>query len=312
MNKLYKLYAPATETGSGQAGADAAVYEGMPSISENASEQTPASAASPEAEGANGPRSRSDGLASQAGAAGEGEPNQSASPSFVAPAAAAAKGTELTAERIQEIAEAVARGMQPVAPQQPQKQLTPQEVNKLLNKFEVNPDILRSLGFTEATPEQVTGFQQFVDRIVQNSTTVANLAIQAHLEKIQSQFNPVLSYVQQAQQNEMKKTFFSKHAELEKYEPIVRSVADTISDKHPNGKLKTLDEAMNEVAAATKKILADSGINLSNNAGGEANHSAAPGNAVPAMKQLAGAGRSSSGGGAGKNNNPDADIYKNW
>jgi hypothetical protein len=311
MNKLpFRLFDEASDTGSGQAGADQSVYNGAESVLTES--------------GSTSDRREAPAGGSRAGASGAsgGQVSSSEAPSDGAEGAEhAAEGGALQAtpssvnedERIQKIALAVAQGMRAVQQpaQQPQRQLSPQEINKLLNKFEVNADVLRGLGFSEATPEQIAGFQAFADNIVRNSTTVANLAIQAQLEKMQGTLSPVMSYVQEAQTREMRNSFFSQHKDLEKYEVIVKSVADTINPRNSDGSEKALAVAMKEVADATRKILKESGITL-DAAGQEANRSAAPSTAVPKIQQLAGAGRSSSGGQAGKNNNPDADIYSKW
>jgi hypothetical protein len=217
--------------------------------------------------------------------------------------------TDLSEDAIRKIASSVAEGFARAQPKaEPEdRQLSPEEIRSLLNEFDVNEDLLKELGYEDVKPEMVKGYAGFVEKLKKNFASIARVMLQAEMQKVRAEMEPLRGYVAENQRKQYREQFFKAHGELEKYEPIVRAVASQVSPTHGNGQPKTVEEAMDEIAKMTKAVLSSSGINLSDSPGETANRGAGP-----KMPKLAGPGRSSTSGQAGQQNNPDAGIYKGW
>lgn len=139
-------------------------------------------------------------------------------------------------------------------PQQaaPPKQYTEEELRKILNVFSAQDAHLKQLGL-EPTPEKVTAFNEVLQAVAKQATSVASFELQAALEALQERLNPVLQYVQQSQMEGMKQRFFKKHNDLEGLEPIVMTAYQAL--KARGAKFNGEDEAFKAVAEEARAIL---------------------------------------------------------
>lgn len=217
-------------------------------------------------------------------------------------------------DKIAKIAEAVARGMSSSRggdERQTETKLSPDEIKKLLNTYEVSEEVLRELGFNEPSAPQIKAFQNFVNGIVKNATSVTNVIFQNELQKLRGELTPIRAHVEETRMSQARNMFFSRNKHLKKYEPIVKSVALGFNAKRADGSEMTVDEVSKGIARETERLLGEAGIKVSRKGDG-ANHGADHGaGGVPRMASLAGSGRSSTRGNTGKKSD-DADMYSDW
>lgn len=191
--------------------------------------------------------------------------------------------------------------------QQQGEKLTPQQIRELLNPVEVTPETLKALGFTETTPEQVAGFQNFANAIVKNAYSLAKVMISKKEEQLMGMIQPLLGGYQEARVSQTKQAFFTKYPSLTKYEKLVKASAQEVSATNPDGSDKSQEQIFKEVAAATVATMRSLGITIQKP---NANPGAAGGRPVPQPNKASPAGRSGGNGNAGgKPNDADADIY---
>lgn len=216
---------------------------------------------------------------------------------------------KLDAESIKQIKEQLA----PPAPQQQpqqQPQLSPEEFDRLTNRFKVSADLLRKIGFEEPTEDMVKGFQEIVDNSARHGFTMAATVLRGQVEAIKqellNQVQPLQAYYQAQQAKQVEETFYSQNADLANHKEIVRVVAQAALKALP----QDVDHvtAMKFVAEETRKILKSSGISVNTApASGAANPSAPVNNGVPKMNTVHTGGRSQTP--SNNSYNPDADIY---
>lgn len=203
---------------------------------------------------------------------------------------------------------ALRAGLQPpTAPAAPQSQLTPQQLKQMLNPVEVTPELLGTLGFTEATPEQVAGFQNFTNAIVKNAVSIARVMIDQKAKQFEETISPIAQQHQQAQVDQTRQSFYAAHKDLAPYEKIVKLAAMEVSPTRVDGSEKSQKEIFDEVAAQTRATLKSYNIHVT-----PANPGAPGRKVVPQPNKLSPSGRSGgdTNGQRGKPNNADADIYQ--
>lgn len=215
--------------------------------------------------------------------------------------------------------ETIAALKQAVAPQAPSGPVEParmssQEIKALLNPVEVTADTLRSMGFENATPEQIQGFQTFAHATVRNAVSVAKVMIQQARKEVESTLGPIMQEREQRAMADTNKSFYSTYAPLKKYEAVVKQAAAQVNPVGANGQPKTGQQVFKEVAALAAKTLGEYGIAINLNGGKPATLGAGtPGTGirrVPTPPRPTASGRSGgSPDGKGKANDPQADIY---
>lgn len=201
---------------------------------------------------------------------------------------------------------------QQVQPQRQAPSLTAAQLKEMLNPVEVTPELLGSLGFTDASPEQVAGFQNFANAIVKNSVSINRQLIAAARKEFEQVLGPLMQHHEAQQLDQTKQTFYGEHKDLVKYEKIVKLAAQEVSPKRADGSFKTDKEIMKEVADTTRATLKGYGVQLETSST-PANPGAGGGNGqVPAPNRFPASGRSGgdTNGQRGKPNDADADIYK--
>lgn len=205
---------------------------------------------------------------------------------------------------------------EPKVEQKAPAQMTSAQIKELLQPVEVTADTLKSMGFENATPEQVAGFQNFALATVKNSVAVAKVMIKQARAEVEAALGPIMQEREQASMEKVQTNFYSKFGALKKYEKIVKAAAGDVNPIDASGKQKSQDQIFKEVAALATKTLGEYGVKINLNGGQAANLGAgAPATGgirrVPAPPKPGASGRS---GGSpdskGKGNDPQADIYK--
>lgn len=258
-----------------------------------------------------------DGGEGQAGQGGEGGDQQ---PKKV-------QREELTAEKIAELtAKVTSQMIQKQTQQQRQapKQLTQEEIDKMLNPVRITKDFLSKHGLIaegdneEAIKRKIAYHQELADMQTKHHTSLLQVALEHQRRQLESQATPMFEYYQRTQQERDKAEFFKEFPKLAKFGKIVQFAASTISPTNADGTEKTVAQAKKEIAQAAKDLLKESGVDIDqlgsdedDGDGADTTHSAAPSKRsnVPQMSRMQGSGRSGGPQAKGASNNPDADIY---
>lgn len=218
-------------------------------------------------------------------------------------------GGEMTEEQISKVAEQffskVTKAAGSAQPAQQQKKeeftITP-ELAESLKPVRVTQQMLAGLGFDGATPEQIQAFQAFADAIVTHAAHVSNFLQQRTFQQAASQYDPIVNYVKQMQYEAHRNSFYGENKDLQKYEKFVRFAASQVSPTKADGSEKSAKEVATEVAAATRALLKEAGINLDSQ--NSANQVTPGTNTAPKMPTLDTGGGSMSGSTQGKNTKP--------
>lgn len=234
-------------------------------------------------------------------------PQQQGSGRAAAPAAVPA--ASLSAEKIQEIANATAaafeaRNRKP----EPPAQLTPEQVKALLNPIELTKEDAReAFGIEDASPQQLKALEKFLLKAVKHSTSLSRMVGDERVREVEHRLTPIQQQYEMQKQVEARNYLLSRHPVLADYEALVKVGANQISPTHPDGRSKTRDEVIDEIAIFVTDTMAKSGVDIKT----KSNASPAPvAGAVPKMVQRSQPGRSVAGQPKGKANNPDDDIYE--
>lgn len=201
---------------------------------------------------------------------------------------------------------------QPLEKKSEPAKLSPQQLKEILNPVEVSADTLKSFGFENASPEQVTGFQNFANAVVKNAVSIARVMIDQKSKQFESTIAPIAQNMEKAQLDQTKNDFYSANKDLVKYEKIVKLAAAEVNPQKADGSMKTKDEIFKEVAEATRTTLKGYGVVINTPANPGAGGNGNSGKQVPAPNKLSPSGRSGgdTNGQRGKPNDADADIYK--
>lgn len=220
-----------------------------------------------------------------------------------APAAPQPTQQGLTDEQIGQLADKFfAKVTKPAqAPKNEKFELTP-ELAESLKPVRVTPQLLASLGFEGATPEQVAGFQTFADAIVTHAAHVSSFLQQRALQELSQTYQPYVGYIQEQQRSAHRTSFFSENKDLQKYEKFVSFAAERVNPVKADGSEKSAKEISTEVATATRQLLKEAGINLDSQS--NANQVTPSTTSVPKMPTLDAGGGSMSGSNQGKNTKP--------
>lgn len=192
-------------------------------------------------------------------------------------------------------------------PEAGEKQMSPEEVRALLNPVIVTPEVLQSMGFSEVTPEQVKGFQNFANAIVKNSFSMTKVLLARKEQEFSGMLEPLMQERQQNRVSQTRQAFFTKYPSLSKYEKIVRSAAQEVQATNADGSERSQEDIFREVARSTVATLRSLNIQITKQPQATPG---AGGRKVPNPNKFSSPGRSGGdGAGVGKPNNPDADIY---
>lgn len=138
------------------------------------------------------------------------------------------------------------------------KQLSPEELDKLLNKFEISDELLAKLDDPATRKEAM---REIAAGAAKEGATAAAIATGAELDKIRQQLAPLLEGARQQQLAAQKASFVEEYPALADpaYEQILNAVAEELKAK--DVKPKTAQEARKilaeRAAAAIKSIKPD-------------------------------------------------------
>ena len=233
-----------------------------------------------------------------------------------APESEKSTATALSPEAAAAIGAEIAKGMrQSTGEQQPaQRQpMTPEERDRLLKRVHVTDEILQRMGFEDPSDEQIIAFQELLDGVATHGYTMAEARMQMFQRQLNEQISPLQGAYQEYQRQQAEGMFYGKYPALKQFPIAVREAAKLVEPTKADGKPKTSQEVMEEVAASAIEVVKQFNpeFDLS-----KATHSAPSTavkeqqGAVPTMAGTMQGGRSQGGvSSGGSKNNPDADIY---
>lgn len=169
------------------------------------------------------------------------------------------------------IAKAVREAMEEsrsVPEEEPEKELTQEEIDAYLKTAKYTSDDLKALGLidddmeAEAADARTAQFNELQQRIVQQAVATSQMLMQHQAGQLRQQIDPVVSSYQQQQQAAMVGAFYEKYESLKDYEEIVKIAAgNAVQEKKLEG--KSFDEVSQiiatDAAAMVKKF---SGVDI--------------------------------------------------
>jgi len=180
-------------------------------------------------------------------------------------AKAETKQPVITAEDIATAAKAIKDAEDAKKPKE-EKKLTEEEIDKNFKPFKVDETLMKSMGFDDATKEQMAGMQQLVNGIVTQaittSDTLANQRLAQVLDKLEPQINAISKREAATNTEKAKGDFYGKYKGLEGHEMIVQAATLQINPNDDAGKPKTMEVVEKELVTLTQAILAKSGIEI--------------------------------------------------
>lgn len=162
----------------------------------------------------------------------------------VAPAAPAAPAP-LTAEAI---AKAVKEGMTPAAPQ---KELTPEELDKMFKVYKATPEILGRL--QNGGDDAVAAFHEIRDGLLAQFDTITAHRLAALEEKLLGRLSPALQLANSQAAAKEKETFFTAYPNLKEHEKIVDMVYKLMVSEGAN--FQSVEEARKALADRASALL---------------------------------------------------------
>ena len=185
---------------------------------------------------------------------GGGNEQQTSTPAPAPQTPAAPATASFTPEAL---AEAFTKAQQKLNPQQQQAPMTEAEFKKLFNVFEADDELVTNL-FGQIEDENVrTGRRGALNNmgknVVKNALTVAAALIEKKHAEMTERFAPVMKYYEEQQMERMEQQFFTKHADLQNYKPLVVMVKDQL--KASGARFETVEQAFEEVARLAKETI---------------------------------------------------------
>jgi hypothetical protein len=206
---------------------------------------------------------------------------------------------------------AAIRGPQ-VQPRQEQEEapLSTEQLKQMLNPVDVTPDLVAAI--RDENPEVAQkALQAFANAVVKNAYSISKLLMQKKEREFSAMVTPLQERHQQAQVAEVRQSFYSKFANLQKYDKIVRVAAREVSPVDANGNEKTQEQIFKEVAGSTIATLKSLGIDITKPNANPSADDGENGNGVPKPNKFSSSGRS---GGDDRNqkqkDDEQADIYR--
>jgi len=178
------------------------------------------------------------------GVEGDGEGGEEGGGAAKAPAS-----VSLTPESIAAIVGAV----KPPAQAAAAPQMTPEQVDELLGRFNVGEDDLEALGLPPASSKH---FNDLKARIVREAVRTAAVHNEHLRRQLEQQFSPIRAYVEQARRADLQKQFFAKHKDLVGAEPVVEAVFNQMQAQGTDFSKLTPEQAFTLVAEQSRAVKA--------------------------------------------------------
>lgn len=120
-------------------------------------------------------------------------------------------------------------GIKTLAPTQPQRQLTPQEIDKMLNVWSPNEEFIGKFFNPEATPQdRMAAFLQMRDGVITQALTAMRYMLDAHQEELNPKLSAFENFVQERQRGEMRETFLGQYPGLRKYTKLMGFISQQV------------------------------------------------------------------------------------
>jgi hypothetical protein len=131
-----------------------------------------------------------------------------------------------------------------------QPQYTTEQLDQMFSVVRLKPDDVAKLGLS---PEALPVLEALLHSAAKMGAAVAKHHTASELQTVHQTFQPVLSHVQQQQAVQLKNDFFSQHADLKEYEPLVMAVQAQLKQTGFRG---TKEQAFEAVASGARGLLA--------------------------------------------------------
>lgn len=154
----------------------------------------------------------------------------------------------LTRDDIQELVNSVTQAS---APRQQEAPLTQAEIDQALRVF--RPTAKQVSSILAGGEEAVIALNEIVNGTATHATTVAQLQLQSAMQQLESRLNPLQSYVQERQAEQLKQEFLESNPDLKGYEPLLMSVRDQMVRE--GLKFRDKKTAFAEVAKRAKDVI---------------------------------------------------------
>lgn len=120
-------------------------------------------------------------------------------------------------------------GISKLVPQPQQRQLSPQEIDKMLNVWSPNDDFVGKFFNPEATPqERMQAFVQMRDGVITQALTAMRYMLDAQQEELQPKLSAFENFVQERQRNEMRDAFLGQYPGLKKYTKLMGFISQQV------------------------------------------------------------------------------------
>lgn len=140
----------------------------------------------------------------------------------------------------------------PTATEEESKQLTAEELDKVLNKFEVSDELLAELDNPET---RKAALRKIAAGAAKEGATMSALLVGEELQKLRAVMTPILQAHQQQQLERQQTDFFTEYPVLndEAYKPVINAVAAQL--KNEGVVPKTVQEARKILAERTEAAI---------------------------------------------------------
>ena len=159
----------------------------------------------------------------------------------------------LTPDQLRELVSGLQQ--KPVAAGEVAKKMTPEEIDKQLNVFRANEEMITKV--LQGGPEAVKAMQAIVDGVARHAVTVANIINKQELEQHNQRINPYIQFAQEVQAQQARANYLSTNPTHEGLEPLVEQVSrQMMSEKFAGSQKQVFAEVAKrvEALATTLKI----------------------------------------------------------
>jgi hypothetical protein len=158
----------------------------------------------------------------------------------------------LTKEQLQEIVSTSVRAARPEdKPEAPR--MTQEELNRMLNVFQVSPDHATKLGLSA---ESAPVLNELLQAAVKQAVTMAAYQMEAirrqQEQKFDTRLTPLQQYMQQRQEAQYREQFYKDYPEFKGFEPLVESTYKSMLTE--GVRFDTPEEALKAIAERTRKV----------------------------------------------------------
>ncbi len=160
----------------------------------------------------------------------------------------------LTPDAIKALATSLAPAPQAQA-EPPPRQLSQDELDKLMNKFKVGIKHVQRLGLpTEQAESAVEALNEIAEGIVRQAVTMAYLTTENLKRELGGQLGPLRQFMEQQREQSLRSEFFSANEDLKPVEPLVEAIFTKLVQS--GVKFSSKEEGFKVVADQARQMLA--------------------------------------------------------